>query len=71
MKLGQNVEAIVPNIKPLSQALAKLWFACPGDTFRAKNALFGAVFQLYGNTDMYVYLVVFHVAELKNKCFNA
>ena len=31
LKLGQNVEAILPNIKPLSQTLAQFWFASPGD----------------------------------------
>ena len=31
LKLGQNVEAIVPNIKPLSQTLGKFWFASPRD----------------------------------------
>ena len=70
LKLGQNVEEIVPNIKPLSQTLTKFWFASPG-TFRAKkHPFFGAVFQIYRIIDTYVYLVGFNGAELKNKCFN-
>ena len=37
-----------------------------------KTPLFGAVFQSYRIIDMqvYVYLVVFHGAELESKCFN-
>ena len=31
LKLGRNVEVIVPNIKPLPQTLAKLWFTSLGD----------------------------------------
>ena len=54
LKLGQNVEAIVPNIKPLSQTLAKFWLASPG-LLGLKSPLFGVVFLICRIIDMCVF----------------
>ena len=58
------MEAIVPNIKPLSQTLAKSGLRPPGK-FRAKTPLFRAVFSNLSNYRYVCLLVVFHGAELK------
>ena len=71
LKLGQNMEVIIPNIKPLSQTLGKLWFMSPG-TFRAKKHPFWRCF--FSNLSYYGYVCLFsgfYGAELKNKCFNS
>ena len=71
LKLAESVEAIVPNINHCHRHWQNSGSRPPG-TFRAKKHPFsGLFFQICRIIDMYVFLVVFHGAELKNKCFNA
>ena len=49
----------------------KILVDVPRGAFRAKTHPFGCFFQIYRISDMYVHLVVFYGAELKNECFNA
>ena len=63
------MEAMAPHVKCISQTLANSG-SLPSGLFRAQTPLFGVFFQNYITVNMYAFLVVFHSAELKFKCFN-
>ena len=65
-KCGGNCTKYKTTVTDLGKTLVLV----PRGLLGVKTPLLGLFLQIYRITDMYVYLVVFHGAELKNECFN-
>ena len=66
-KCGGNCTKYKTTVTDLGNILVRV----PRGLLGLKHQFLGLFFQIFRIIDMYVFLVVFHGAELKNKCFNA